>query len=285
MFMPVDKIKSSEKSIKSKLAPVLADVFGYHALLYSDYAKKLVDDRLLIRHQVIASNELSNLSFVPLSKDSIQSRIHCLYEELPFASDSIDFAFLPEVIQNSDHPHQVLREVERVLIPEGVLVLIINNPIGFTSIKNEFKVLFKNFNNRVLRRFEKESDLLDKNINRQSKTSHLPWLQLGKRRISDWFNLLGIEKTNEIAVFETKPDVKFKESPFLFCTNPMIDLFNKTFADQIIIVGKKKVSTLTPISLSWRKNKQLVRPRIAEPSVQSHAESCITKIVFPNHFS
>lgn len=50
------------------------------------------------------------------------------YAELPFASQSIDLVVLPHVLEFSADPHQVLREVERVLIPEGQLIICGFNP-------------------------------------------------------------------------------------------------------------------------------------------------------------
>jgi SAM-dependent methyltransferase len=45
------------------------------------------------------------------------------FEELPFESQSIDLVVLPHVLEFAAEPHQVLREVERVLIPEGRLII------------------------------------------------------------------------------------------------------------------------------------------------------------------
>src|SRR5512139_3511186 len=42
---------------------------------------------------------------------------------LPFESGSLDLLLLPHVLEFSANPHQVLREAERVLRPEGRLVL------------------------------------------------------------------------------------------------------------------------------------------------------------------
>ncbi len=49
-------------------------------------------------------------------------------EELPFAAHSLDLLVLPHALEFADDPHQVLREVERVLIPEGRVVLSGFNP-------------------------------------------------------------------------------------------------------------------------------------------------------------
>jgi SAM-dependent methyltransferase len=50
------------------------------------------------------------------------------FAELPFASQSLDLVVLPHVLEFAAEPHQVLREVERVLIPEGQLIVCGFNP-------------------------------------------------------------------------------------------------------------------------------------------------------------
>jgi SAM-dependent methyltransferase len=47
---------------------------------------------------------------------------------LPFENQSLDLLLLPHVLEFSSNPHQVLREAERVLRPEGRLVLAGFNP-------------------------------------------------------------------------------------------------------------------------------------------------------------
>jgi SAM-dependent methyltransferase len=47
---------------------------------------------------------------------------------LPFASQSLDLVVLPHVLEFAEEPHQVLREVERVLIPEGQVIICGFNP-------------------------------------------------------------------------------------------------------------------------------------------------------------
>ena len=45
------------------------------------------------------------------------------FAELPFDSQSIDLVVLPHVLEFAAEPHQVLREVERILIPEGRVII------------------------------------------------------------------------------------------------------------------------------------------------------------------
>ena len=57
------------------------------------------------------------------------------FAELPFASQSLDLVVLPHVLEFADEPHQVLREVERVLIPEGQLIVCGFNPASLWGIR------------------------------------------------------------------------------------------------------------------------------------------------------
>ena len=55
--------------------------------------------------------------------------------ELPFASASIDLVLMPHVLEFSADPHRVLREVERVLVPEGSVVLSGLNPLSLWGLR------------------------------------------------------------------------------------------------------------------------------------------------------
>jgi len=63
------------------------------------------------------------------------------FEELPFASASIDLVVLPHVLEFAAEPHQVLREVERVLIPEGQVIICGFNPISLWGARHAWSRL------------------------------------------------------------------------------------------------------------------------------------------------
>jgi SAM-dependent methyltransferase len=48
--------------------------------------------------------------------------------DLPFACESLDLIVLPHVLEFATDPHQILREVDRVLRPEGRLIISGFNP-------------------------------------------------------------------------------------------------------------------------------------------------------------
>lgn len=58
---------------------------------------------------------------------------------LPFESQSLDLLALPHVLEFSANPHQVLREAERVLRPEGRLVMAGFNPRSLWGLAQGFK--------------------------------------------------------------------------------------------------------------------------------------------------
>lgn len=59
-------------------------------------------------------------------------------ESLPFKSHSIDTLLLLHVLERSSDPHQLLREVERVLAADGKLILCCFNPFSLWGVRRLF---------------------------------------------------------------------------------------------------------------------------------------------------
>ena len=100
---------------------VVADLFGYNAL---QLGLPQVD---LLRHNRIP------LHLVAGGGAAVDVR--CDMRELPFAANSVDLVVMPHVLEFHDDPHQILREVERVLIPEGQVVISGFNPLSFWGLR------------------------------------------------------------------------------------------------------------------------------------------------------
>ncbi|MFT4100003.1 MAG: class I SAM-dependent methyltransferase [Burkholderiaceae bacterium] len=58
------------------------------------------------------------------------------FEHLPFAEQSVDLVVMPHVLEFASDPHQVLREVDRVLRPEGRVLLSGINPISLWGARH-----------------------------------------------------------------------------------------------------------------------------------------------------
>src|SRR5882672_696004 len=107
-----------------QLDAVVADIFGYHAMqLGLPEVNALRENRMPLRF--CASDRLLDAE---QSKGHSQVAVVTHFEELPFASQSIDLVVMPHVLEFADEPHQVLREVDRVLVPEGQVVITGFNP-------------------------------------------------------------------------------------------------------------------------------------------------------------
>ena len=131
----------------------VADVFGYNALqLGLPQLDLLAQNRIPFRQKAGDAGNVDAL---------------CDLRQLPFSANSIDLVVLPHVLEFYDDPHQILREVERVLIPEGQVIITGFNPLSLWGLRR-----------RLMRRRE-----------------HFPWCgdYLSVLRVRDWLQLLGFE--------------------------------------------------------------------------------------------
>ena len=59
----------------------------------------------------------------------------CHYESLPLATASVDLILMPHLLEFAHNPHQVLRDAERALVPEGHLIISGFNPISLWGLR------------------------------------------------------------------------------------------------------------------------------------------------------
>ena len=62
---------------------------------------------------------------------------------LPFADNSLDLVLLPHTLEQSLDPHAALREVERVLVPEGRVVISGLNPVSLWALRQHRARLYQ----------------------------------------------------------------------------------------------------------------------------------------------
>src|SRR5258706_1723102 len=56
--------------------------------------------------------------------------------ELPFATQSIDLVVLPHVLEFATEAHAILREVDRVMMPEGRIIIVGFNPWSLWGLRS-----------------------------------------------------------------------------------------------------------------------------------------------------
>jgi SAM-dependent methyltransferase len=164
---------------------------------------------------------------------------------LPFGNDSVDGMILPHTLDFSHNPHQLLREVERVLIPEGKVLISGFNPWSQWGVW------------RLLRLRE----------------ASYPWCGhfFGSHRVLDWLALLGFDLL-ELRYLNYRPPLR---SQRIMQKLQFMERFGERvypkFGGVYIIHAVKRVVTLTPIRPKWKVKKGVI-PTAAEPSIRNGLE-------------
>jgi SAM-dependent methyltransferase len=110
----------------------VADIFGYHAVqLGVPEIDTLSENRMPLR--LCVSDRLADPPSPGLG--GRQVAVITRFEELPFATQSIDLVVMPHVLEFAQEPHQVLREVDRVLLPEGQVIITGFNPASLWGLR------------------------------------------------------------------------------------------------------------------------------------------------------
>ncbi|GAB2474813.1 methyltransferase domain-containing protein [Comamonas humi] len=66
----------------------------------------------------------------------LQAALQCSPQALPFAENSLDLVLLPHSLECSEDPHAVLREVARVLVPQGRVLISGINPASLWGLRS-----------------------------------------------------------------------------------------------------------------------------------------------------
>ncbi|MCE2571609.1 class I SAM-dependent methyltransferase [Motilimonas eburnea] len=212
--------------LQQRLDKWCPQLFGYHLIKLGQLSAQLNTCSCTIRHQVNISREHSSAGLIALS------------HALPLQESCIDVCLLAHGINFVQDPHQMLREIERVLTADGFLLLSGFNPVSWHGLSQYIPF------------------------------SRNPWVNHSRMftpaRIRDWLHLLG---------FEILADEKFGFG-FSVARNEKLDWYEKTgqrffpvLCDNYFIVARKSTRPITPIKEKWR----LKRPILtATPFANCH---------------
>lgn len=121
------------------LDETLQDVFGYHAVQISPMPlDALRTNRMSCRVRMVWGEarlgDGIDANCAPPDLAS-QSSLIGSTRDLPFLTESLDLLVLPHTLEVSEDPHYLLREAQRVLIPEGKIVITGFNPLSFWGLR------------------------------------------------------------------------------------------------------------------------------------------------------
>jgi len=119
---------------------LVADVFGFHALqLGLPELDALRCNRM--QHRWLAL-DAAYQGWVPPAGAGMACdegppdvSLRCDFEALPFPSQSLDLVVLPHALELAQDPHHTLREVARVLVPGGRVVIAGFNPVSLWGLR------------------------------------------------------------------------------------------------------------------------------------------------------
>jgi len=149
---------------------------------------------------------------------------------LPIASDSIDCVLLPHVLDYSDRPHAILREVDRVLTSHGHLIILGFKTGGLWGVRRLIPGagLPPDANNLV-----------------------------AERRLRDWLKLLDLRIHGVTRYFFRWPLPGVRRA-----SSPKWEQRGQRWWPELaacyMLTAQKRVSTLTPVRPLWRRQPKVV---------------------------
>lgn len=219
----------------TSLEAILPDLFGYHFMQIG----------MLFCESLCESTRIGHHIQVQLEEEGVRqprAGLMCPSDSLPFASDSIDVVVLPHVLEYAGNPHKLLREIERVLIGEGHLVITGFNPWSLCGLW------------RFMLAWRDEP----------------PWSGrfFSYARIKDWFSLLDLEVVRIERAFYRPPLSSARMLQRLSFLEKLGNYCWSMFGGIYIIVVRKRVAPLTPVRLNWHKRRRMIEAGLAEPTAR-----------------
>lgn len=173
----------------------------------------------------------------PFDAPSLATPVYAAVDALPFDTRSVDLALLPHTLEFAVDPHQVLREVQRVLMPQGYVVLFGFNPVSLWGL---WRMALK-------------------------RRGRMPWcghfIQL--LRVKDWLKLLGFELVHGKMLYYRPPLGNEAFMDRLYFLDKIGDRWWPMAGAVYFVVAQKRVAAMTPLRPAWR-----ARPLVGHPLVQ-----------------
>ncbi len=161
------------------------------------------------------------------------------FHKLPVESHSIDAVLLPHTLDFSDRPHAILREVDRVLRPNGHVILLGFKPGGLWGLRR-----------------------LVPGAGMPPGADHL----ISERRLRDWLKLLDMRIQGSRRYFFRWP-IPRKTVSNSQKWEVRGQMLWPELAACYMLTAQKRVSTLTPVRPMWRRKPKVVAG-LAEPSTR-----------------
>ena len=157
---------------------------------------------------------------------------------LAIQSQSVDAVLLPHTLEFEPEPHEVLREVERVLVGEGHIVVLGFEPAGAWALRHY--------------------------LTRQGFPPGLTRL-LSRGRLRDWLRLLGFDVLETRRFVHALPIEGLSAGPVARGLQRVGSRLDGRLGNAYLLKARKRVYSLTPIR-PRRRQAQRLAGAVAEPT-------------------
>lgn len=204
--------------IENELSEISRKFFGYHLVRLGNLSNQIQLENCPIKHKVNISPNVQNHTGI-IAKPT----------DLPLAAKSVDTFLLAHELDFSHDPHQILREVDRTIMPNGYLVLTGFNPFSLCGLAKYLPI------NKG-------------NVLHEARFFSYP-------RVKDWLQLLGFE------VIETK-HLLFNELFFQRRLhepskwNTWCHQHFSMLTSMYVIVARKREIPLSMIKPKWKQTRR-----------------------------
>lgn len=219
---------------KQELDDILPCLHGYHLVQLSEEGLYSYMSASLISHRILVHPFASTATH--------KSKVKANCDELPFKSDSVDVVILPHTLEQARNPHEILREVHRILIPEGYIVITGFNPVSCWGLWYSYKKL----------------------TGKISKSGHL----LTYNRLRDWLKLLNFQVTGGKRFYFLPPVSNRKILKKMNKFEKIGEKYWPFLGGAYSVVAVKRMIPFTLIKAKWKTEKKswLDTETVAKPS-------------------
>ncbi|MEM7304101.1 MAG: methyltransferase domain-containing protein [Pseudomonadota bacterium] len=161
---------------------------------------------------------------------------------LPIENDCVDLFLLPHTLDFTVKPHEILREVDRCLVPEGHVIIIGFNTISFYGLWRLFL----------------------------SRKNTAPWNAEfhSLKKIRDWCSLLGFEEINLKYEAHLPPFKRIQKWKHMQSINRLMQKHLSSFGGIYIFVARKRVARITPMENSWSTRSPILASKLPKPTAR-----------------
>ena len=201
--------------------PVVMDTFGFYAIQMGNFDIDFLD------HSRIPNKFSLNSNHADLMAST---------EALPFVEASVDLIIAPHILEQMAEPYELLKEIHRVLMPEGRLIISGFNPMSLWGIKR----------------------LLSFDIDYPWNTKFIPL-----SKIKEWLPIIGLEMVEGRMGCYVPPIQQSSWLKKLHTMEKLGDRWWPMLGGFYFLVIQKRVHGMTPIRPLWKK--KLIKTPVYTP--------------------